>query len=318
SEESGYRRESFWRQLKRLLRERCEDVWDAVVRAGGKFFRRIGKGLGWLFQRVARLAVWIWRRIIVSNAKFIAKWSQRFWWKVEPHLTRLWRHALFRLAVISLPLAALIVMLYAVLFTAGKTSPWLLLVLILLLLLLLLLAFLFRKKIRNFVVNELLMPMPTLMDLAMQVPLDMETEWFVQVDNVQPVEPDHQKLDGMLPEIHVLAQQLRPYLKKCGRQVVDREDQPEGYDLTDEAELALVGETSIFIDDDRVPKPSVHLEIALDCSSSMNSPTQSLGPGEKFLLGKKFALILEQAVLNLPGVSAHFWGFTHTPLYHFP
>src|SRR4029453_2020698 len=105
------------------------------------------------------------------------------------------------------------------------------------------------------------------------------------------------------------------YLKKCGRQVVDREDQPEGYDLTDEAELALVGETSIFIDDDTVPNPSVHLEIALDCSSSMNSPTQSLRPGEKFLLGKKFALILEQAVLNLPGVSAHFWGFTDSTIY---
>jgi hypothetical protein len=157
--------------------------------------------------------------------------------------------------------------------------------------------------------------MPSLMDVAIQSELNMTEEWFVQIDDVKEIEPNQSMLDELQPKIHALAQQLRPYLKRCGRQSIDREDQPDGYDLTDEAELALVGETSIFVDDDTEPKSSLHLEVALDCSSSMLSPTQSLKAGEKFLLGQFFQLVVEQACLNLPGVSAHFWGFTGNQIY---
>lgn len=222
---------------------------------------------------------------------------------------------MFRLAVVALPVATLIVIIYAVCYAAGQVSPWLLVILIVVLLLLLLLGFLFRKKIKKFIVTELLMPMPSLMDVSMQVPLDMDTEWFVQVDNVVPVEPDPAVIDELQPLVHALAQQLRPYLQKCGKAVIDRDDQPEGFDLVDEAELALVGETSIFVNADEVPKPSVHLEVALDCSSSMASATATLKPGDKFKLGKFFALVLEQATINLPGVSARFWGFTNDTIY---
>jgi len=188
-------------------------------------------------------------------------------------------------------------------------------IMLLLLLGLLALAYIFRKKLKQFIVSELFMPMPQLMELGMQPPLDMTTEWFNQVDDVVPVDSDQALLDELLPRIYPLAQQLRPYLAKCGRVTVDLEDQPDGFDLTDEAELALVGETSIFVNDEPMPKASVHFEIALDCSTSMLSPTISLKPGEKFLMGKFFALVLEQAVLGLPGVSAHFWGFTNDRIY---
>jgi hypothetical protein len=310
----GYRRESFSRKLRRILREKWEDFWGAIwrgIKAAGRF---IGDIIGAICRFIVKCAIWVWGWI-VRFAKFVAYVTTRFYWKIEPTLTVLWRNAFFRLAVVSLPVAAILVMLYAVAVTAGRTSPWLLVALIVLLLLLLLLFFLFRKQIRKFVVSELFMPMPSLMDMNMPVPLDMETEWFVQIDNEQPIEPDQAFLDEHMPALYALAQQLRPYLKRCGRQIVDREDQPEGYDLIDEAELALVGETSVFVDDEPVSKSSLHLEIALDCSSSMNSATQSLKPGEKFLLGKIFALLLEQATINLPGVSAHFWGFTHDRIY---
>lgn len=314
-EAGGYRREKLSVRIKRLLKEMCLNALHAIGRGFARFFKWIGGLLASIGIFIWRIAVWVWKRIIVPTAQFIAYWCVRAYWKMEPWLTRLWRNSFFRLAVVALPVAAIIVIMYAVLYTAGKINIWLMIALIVLLLLLLLLLFLFRKKIKKFIITELFMPMPSLMDLSMQVPLDMETEWFVQIDNVQPVEPDQAVLDELQPLVHALAQQLRPYFQKCGRITIDRDDQPEGYDLVDEAELALVGESQIFVDDDTAPKPSVHLEVALDCSSSMASATATLKPGEKFKLGKFFALVLEQATLNLPGVSAHFWGFTNNVIY---
>ena len=270
---------------------------------------------------VTAIAVFIWRWIVwawnhlVTFAWFVFRAARRQYWRMEPTLIRLWRHTLFRLAVISAPVAMIMVMIYAILFTAAQKSIWLLIALIVLLLLLLLLFFLFRKKIMKFVVNELFMPMPALMDSFMRVPLDMKTEWFVQVDNVRQVEADHDWLEARMDEIQPLAQQLRPLLMKCGRQVVEKEGEPDGYELIEEIEQLLVGDTNVYINDDIAQKPSLHIEVALDCSSSMQSPTESLKPGEKFLLGKFFSLVVEQAVINLPGVTAKFWGFTHNAIY---
>ncbi|HEY9787167.1 MAG TPA: hypothetical protein V6D17_17390 [Candidatus Obscuribacterales bacterium] len=311
----GYVRESYWTRLRRIVREKVEDIWEGFLRACAKARKKVARFFSWLFGLITRGWGRLMSRVLVPSWLFIARWSKRGYWKVEPWLSRLWRHTMFRLAVVSLPVAALLLMLYAVLFTASKISIWLLIALLILLLILLLLGFLFRKKIKQFVINELLMPMPNLMDLAMKVPLDMETEWFVQVDDVVPVEADQKLLDELLPKVAIFAEQLRPYLKKCGRQPVDRDGEPEGYDLSDDPELVLVGESSIFVNDDIVPKPSVHIEVALDCSSSMNSATVSLKPGEKFALGKFFALVLEQAMVNLPGVSGHLWGFTDRTIY---
>ncbi len=261
-----------------------------------------------------RFLCFVWQQVVRAY-KFAKYLCTRAWWRAHPHLMRLWRNTFFRLAALSLPIALLLVMAYSVLATAGKASWWLLVLLLLLMIGAGVLGWIFRHKIKKFVLNELFMPMPSLMDYGMQVPLDMETDWFVQVDNVQPIEADQKLLAEMMPEVHALAQQLRPYLERCGRQTIDREDQPDGFDLIEEAELALVGESSIFINDDTVPRASVHFEVALDCSTSMTSATQSLQPGEKFILGKFFALVLEQAVINLPGVSARFWGFTDKVIY---
>ena len=53
------------------------------------------------------------------------------------------------------------------------------------------------------------MPMPDLMSVFIQPPLDMTTDWFVQIDDVVPVEPDQKVLDELLPETFALASQLR-------------------------------------------------------------------------------------------------------------
>lgn len=282
-------------------------IWKVI----GPPLTAIVKAVWWF---VSTIAIFIWTKV-TDFAKWLWYWIRRGYWKFSPYAIRLWRNPIFRLALIAMPIAAIACILYAIAVKAVAVSWWLLALLIALLILLLLLLWLFRKQIAKFVLSELFMPMPDLMSFFIQPPLDMTTDWFVQIDNVVPVDADQQQVDDLLPETYALAAQLRRYLAECGSSLVDKEDQPDGHDLTDEAELALIGETNIFVEDELKPKASVHLEVALDCSSSMNSATITLAAGEKFRLGKLFAMVLEQAVINLPGVSAHFWGFTSDTIY---
>ncbi len=252
---------SLWGRFKRGLKQAAKSLWQGFTKIVAQVWKAVWGLIAAIFTAIGR---------------FIAKWAVKIWnaltiavrrtrWKFSGPLTRAWRNPILRVAIVALPAAVIIVIIYALLTKAGSYGWWVALLLALLLLAGFILGWIFRKKIKRFIVDELFMPMPALMDASMQAPLDMVTEWFNQVDNVVPVEPDQESLDKLLPQIYPLAQQLRPLLAKCGRVAIDREDQPEGYDLTDEAELALIGETSIFVNDDSVPKASVHLEVALDC-----------------------------------------------------
>ncbi|MBS1996922.1 MAG: hypothetical protein JSS86_11450 [Cyanobacteria bacterium SZAS LIN-2] len=306
-----------WKRSKHALGKLFSAAWERFKKPTGLvlgfFWKLIAGFFGAIWKCVVFLATKFWQGLtfVVSKTwKFLAAVVRRIRWKLNGPLRKAWKNPVTRVIMLALPLATLLVMLYAVIVKAGTYGWWVAAIVILLLLLLLLLGWIFRKKLVKFIVTEMFMPMPQLMDASMIPPLDMHTEWFNQIDHIVPVQADQEFWDKLLPQIYPLAQQLRPLLAKCGRASVDREDQPDGFDLIEEAELALVGESAIFVDDDSTPKASVHLEIALDCSGSMASPTVSLKPGEKFLLGKFFALVLEQAVINLPGVSAHFWGFT--------
>ncbi len=282
-------------------------IWKVI----GPPLTRICKAIWWF---VSTVSIYCWTKI-TQFAQWLWYWIRRGYWKFSPYAIRTWRNPFFRLALIAMPIAAIGCILYAIAVKAVAVSWWLLALLIALLILLLLLLWLFRKQIAKFVLSELFMPMPDLMSFFIQPPLDMTTDWFNQIDNVVPVEADQNQIDELLPDTYSLAAVLRRYLAECGSVLVDKEDQPDGHDLTDEAELALIGETNIFVEDELKPKASVHLEIALDCSSSMSSATLTLAAGEKFRLGKLFAMVLEQAVINLPGVSAHFWGFTSDTIY---
>lgn len=296
-----------WERVKDIFFGILEAIWSVIGPP-------IVAVLSAIWNFITGVAIYCWRKI-VAFGQWVWYWMRYSYWKVSPYAIQLWRNPYFRLALIAMPIAAILCILYAIAVKAVAVSWWLLAILIALLILLLLLLWIFRKQISKFILSELFMPMPDLMSVFIQPPLDMTTDWFVQIDDVVPVEPDQKVLDELLPETFALASQLRKYLAECGSALVDKEDQPDGHDLTDEAELALIGESAIFVEDERYPKASVHLEIALDCSSSMNSATMTLEAGEKFRLGKLFALVLEQAVVNLPGVSARFWGFTSDKIY---
>jgi|GEM_PF-744317 len=312
-------KDRLWEAFKKPAKSFLGFIWKKIIAA---FFMAVWTVIAWIAVRLWRgiswVAVRVWKGIVfvaTRSWKAITAAARRVRWNLRGPLLKAWKNPITRVAMLALPIAILLVMFYAVIMKAGTYGWWVAAIVLLLLLLLLLLGWLYRKKIVKFIVTEMFMPMPQLMDVSMIPPLDMHTEWFNQIDDIRPIQADQAFWDELLPQIYPLAQQLRPLLAKCGRVSIDREDQPDGYDLIDEAELLLVGETAVFVDDDSTPKASVHLEIGLDCSGSMASPTVSLKPGQKFILGKFFALVLEQAVINLPGVSAHFWGFTDSVIF---
>lgn len=295
-----------------------EETGGVIWKVIGPPMRLAGRGLLWFFGILGESLAFLWKYISKVLVFLFTKTKimlMQTWWFVQPLLKRLWEHTAFRLAVIALPIAAIGLMLYAVLYTAAQVNIWLLVGLIVAILLLLLLLFMYRKQIAKFIINEVFMPMPSLMGEFMQVPLDMTTDWFLHVNNIQPTDADVNSLAERMPEIRALGQLLRPLFANCGRGGVDKEGEPEGFDLIDEVELALMGESSVFVNDDQIPRASVDIQVALDCSGSMASATKSLGPGEKFVLGKIFAMVIEHAVTNLPGVSAHFWGFNDKTIF---
>jgi hypothetical protein len=278
----------------------------------------IAWGLGLVFRGLRYGFGGIWRRVW-WGLSIALRWTLTkvmvFWNFAGPTLKRLWKQTWFRLVVVTFIGAVVLMLAYAVLAWVAHVNFWLMVALVVLLLLLLLLLFLFRNQVKKFIVNQILQPMPSLMRQFMMPPLDMHTDWFVPIDNVQPNFADQAWLDKHMPEVIALASQLRPIFANCGFAPIDREDQPDGFDLIDEVELAFIGESAIFIDDETVPKPSLHIEYALDCSGSMGFATQSLGPGEKFELGKLMGLAIEHAIIGLPGVTARFWGFRDNVIY---
>lgn len=290
-----------------LLAIPAEWLWKYIGPPIKRLFGGIWKGLKAFCSAIASGAKRTWF--------FVKRKAQLAWVIFSRRFRPLWHNAAFRLAIIAMPIAAILVMIWAVLVKAASINYWLLAALIILLLILLFLLWYFRKKISRFILEALLMPMPDLMQFFRQPPLDMVTDWFNPIDDIEQMEADQAVVDELLPETFALANQLRAYLAACGSALFDREDSPDGHDLIDEVELALLGETNLFVEDQRRPRASVHLEVALDISGSMGSATESLQPGEKFRLGKLFAMVLEQAVINLPGVSAHFWGFNADVIY---
>jgi len=212
-------------------------LWRLIGAPVARLWRSIRNGVVAAFRFTKSLVTRCW--------KFLRRKATLAWRKLGQIFRPLWRNSAFRLAVIALPIAALGVMIYAVLAKAASINYWLLAALILLLLILLALLWFFRKKISRFVLEELFMPMPDLMQFFMQPPLDMSTDWFIPIDDVVPVEADQAVVDELLPETYALARQLRKYLADCGSALVDKEDSPDGHDLIDEAELALIGQPNI-------------------------------------------------------------------------
>jgi len=227
----------------------------------------------------------------------------------------LWNQRWFRVGLVTVPPAVILMLLWAIFMKAGQINWWFAALTILLILALLVLGWIFRKKLKDFLLGDVLVDTDFEMAYNMTPPMDFETAEFNLIQNIEQVDADQAFLDWALPLVSPMAQALRPVLARVGNIRVDLEDQPVGHDVIDELEQLYLGESNIFVEDESRNAASLHIEVAVDCSSSMTSENASLKRGEKFKLAKLFALVVEEATRDQRGVSSRLWGFTDTTIF---
>lgn len=246
---------------------------------------------GFLVSLPVLCAKFVWWLLKVLWRGLTALWKGVVW---------LWHNKLFRIFLLSIPFAVFLTMAAAV---AVKTDWKSLLILLALLLLLALLAWLFREKLKRFVMN---MPSPEPDDDAPELDFDQQAEFKI-LTTIVPIEPDNEYLEKVLPEVLPAAQEMRNHLEQCGLVTVDIEDQDTGDELTEDIEKAALGETALCVDETKKQQASVHIELTIDCSGSML--------GAKHDLAKRFGLLTEEACVGSRGITCHFWGFSGTEIY---
>lgn len=294
------------------LRKIWQAIKDGASRARSFLF-------GWLprvrlWRILSELVISGWHqvrrffRFVRRNYYVLQRATVKLW-------LRLWHKNWFRIAILALPVAAFLVTLISVIIETAEINWWAVALLILWLLAMAILGWILRKQIIGFLTAELLMESDFEHAVNCDIPLDKETLAFNVLNRIVPVAPDPAFIQDVMPEIRPIGQQLRPHLERCGKAWVDRDDQDEGYDLVDELEQIHMGETAVFVEEEEKAKTSLHIEVALDCSTSMLQATETLKQGEKFRLGKCFALAVEEAVTGLSGASSHFWGFTDRQIF---
>ena len=230
-------------------------------------------------------------------------------------LYSLWNQGWLRCVVMAIPIAMLVAAWRSVLASAGKGSIWVEIVLFLISAVLVVLVIAFRKQLYSFVVKEASTVMPELFGSAQGVPLDLETEGFDEIEQITPIAADKVLLTALSGEVEELAGNLREALGRLGQSVKERDHRTDGYQMGDEPEVVLVGDMA-FKQDEIVQKSvSVHLELALNCSTSMVAVTQHYAAGQAFNQGLKFGLALEQALSGISNVSTHLWGFDDANIY---
>lgn len=314
----------------KLRKQQAETTLSTASRPDGLFKRMWNKVAEKSKEVLGRAFGWVPRvlEIFVGNGPVMRTWrgiKLGFNWtwrgikfsyfKITWALNWLWQNKLLRIFLISVPAAALLLMLWAVFTRTGEVNWWLAVLLLLLLLLLAFLAWYFRAKLKDFLMEPINMDADFEHAANFTPPRDIETLDFNLIEDVLQVDCDTDFLDAHLPTVQPLAQALRPVLAKVGKRPKEKEDVPDGHDIIDEIEALYVGQTDIFVEDVEVNAASLHIEVAVDCSSSMTSENATLQRGEKFALAKLFALLVEEATRGQRGISTHFWGFTDRVIY---
>lgn len=296
---------NIWDSARRI----CDQVLDALDRIVTKYTPKsvaavfewlsdwvvspIWQALKWSAQLTWRLVCALW-----SATCAVWKWTSKVAWQI-------WHSRIFRAFLLSAPVAALLAMIVAVIV---KTNWLALLVLLIIALLLALLAWLFRARIKKFLITAMQPEEPGPDASSASEDMDEDMVEFSVINNIVPVQPDQASLDKLLPDVLPLALQMRRFLEQTGLGTVDHDDQETGYELIDEIEKVALGETGLLVDDKHVAKASVHIEVGIDCSGSMAN-------SNKIEMAKRFGLLIEESVRGVRGITARFWGFTDTVIY---
>ncbi|MBS1993336.1 MAG: hypothetical protein JSS83_22625 [Cyanobacteria bacterium SZAS LIN-3] len=291
----------FWRRFKR-----------GFAKIKNAFVDMLGERIIKLFVRFIRLPLWgmIWRGMKATGRgiKGGANWIQK-------GVRYLWRQRWLRIGLVALPVAFMLLILWGVVTRASQVNWWLAVLAVLALLAMLLLGWIYRKKIKDFLLGEVFVDADFNAGFSTIPPMDMESIEFNQITDIELVEADKEFLAWALPIVQPLALALREVLSKVGSVSRDKENEPVGHDVIDDIEQIYMGESNVFVDDEKQSAASLHIEVGVDCSGSMMSENATLKRGEKFKLAKLFSLLVEEATKDQRGISAHFWGFTDSAIY---
>lgn len=297
-----------WQKFVGFLSDSLNFLWD-------KFWGLLGA----IWNGIKAVGRWFisWRiwSLCWGGITWIGERIGKAWDKTTRFCIRMSRKTWVRVILLALPVALPLALLASVGAKAMELNWWIVLALLLWLLLLMLLFWFYRKQLTDYLLAGMTMDADFLHGVRFVPPLDRHTLEFNVLTEVVQTEADEAFLNTVLPEVVPLGQQLRPHMERCGAVPADLEDAYDGYDLVDDIEQAQMGRVDLFVDEQMVTRASLHIEVAVDCSSSMLSSTDTLRAGEKFDLAKRFALIVEEAIRNQRGMTGHFWGFTDTEIY---
>lgn len=238
-------------------------------------------------------------------------WFAKRWYELRMYSRQLWALPGTRVVVISLPFAAIVAMSIAVWYVGLQRQPWYLLTIEL--------AFvagtgalLFwkRKQIVAILLDDVTADDVASWQLIQDSMLDKRTLTFDPITTVVPVRADHTVLSRLDSEVAGAAVMLRALLEEAGFELRDKEDVADGDDVGDNAHDVLLGDLSVMVDEEDVPKAQAHFAIALDCSRSNEQRSQTSPEGAKFARGRLFAHMLDRALKGLAGVSSRLYGYT--------
>lgn len=304
-----------WETARGTVKQAWHRMRDAVRRRAGAILDGIGRVLDRVTpEPVARAlasAGGLLKKFFVGGPAVLAIIVGGIWWLLKKCWSgirwagrTLWNSWIFRMFVLGAPIAFLLAMIVAVLL---KLDWWMLVILLLLLLLLLLIAWLFRKKVKAFLKKVVAKGEGSGGVHGDDYDDSAEMLEFNVITRIVPVAANEALLRTLLPDVIPLSQEMRRYMEQCGRVAVDKEDEEVGHDLVEDLERAALGETALCVDEEKKPAASVHIEMIIDCSGSMQ--------GNKILLAQRFGLLMEESIRGVRGITAHIWGFTDTAIY---
>lgn len=286
--------------------------WGAVGR-GWKSFKRGAKNLGAaLGERLEKC----WRTPLARHLRTSVRnlcvngWN----WTVRTSYLA-WRNPTVRLAIIALPIAILLAIVFAIVSVGAELVLWQLILLVAAWFAVVALGWFFREKIKNFLIADLYSDEEVDHDVEATLPKDKKTLTFGRITATQPVDADPNFLSRSSDEVEDAARRLQSSLERVGIVNRERDNQEEGFDLIEDIEQVFLGQTELCVDEDQVNRLALNVQVVVDCSQSQADPTKRLKRGEKLARSKKFALAIERALVGKRRASCNLWGYNDTTIF---
>lgn len=137
-----------------------------------------------------------------------------------------------------------------------------------------------------------------------------EDESFELIHNVVRVPPDRLRHREVVRDVARHARTLRGFLERLGLAQTPVRQRLKGKRIDRGRLTALVTrrDPHVLVSSEIIKSTDLFLGIVVDCSGSMEG-------SDNIQKARRFACLVSEAVLGLPGVDAHFFGFTDSVIY---